>query len=90
MAGASKPLTVDTKQQRIARPGVADLVPSRGVLMTCGAVCPRGHVGICGSPRGAIPWGHPALPLFPSRCVSDAVAFIEQGRARGPAAKVVG
>ena len=34
--------------------------PSRSVLMIWGAVCAKVQVRICGSPRGAIPWGHPA------------------------------
>src|SRR5271157_2446146 len=34
--------------------------PSRSEFMIWRAVCPRGHVRIRGSPRGAIPWGHPA------------------------------
>jgi hypothetical protein len=33
---------------------------SRSDFMVRRAVCLEGHVRICGSPGGAIPWGHPA------------------------------
>ena len=91
MAGASKPLTVDTKQQRIARPGRGGpcAVPWRAHDMR--SRMPERARWDLWEPRGQSPGA--TLPCRFSQVGALAMlspSSSRAGRARGPAAKVVG